>query len=177
MGIPNSRGIFQFWSDRCFIGMRFYIWRFNFKIPFQETQRLICFVSDWIYVCSILDCFEEWCLHIWNVQLCQEDDHVVYKRSGQKQQVLVLVKNARTFYVFIVILFILLNYIWLENLSQDATVCECQSASGMLYQGKLVTIKMCNCHQPWQQTLPHCMTFCNCLTQLSGWRQVCSNDD
>ena len=25
MGIPNSRGILQFWSNKCFIGMRFYI--------------------------------------------------------------------------------------------------------------------------------------------------------
>ena len=25
MGIPNSRGIFQFFSDKCFIGMIFYI--------------------------------------------------------------------------------------------------------------------------------------------------------
>ena len=24
MGIPYSRGILQFWSNKCFIGMRFY---------------------------------------------------------------------------------------------------------------------------------------------------------
>ena len=38
MGIPNSRGIIQFWSDKCFIGMTFYIYedlifKFLFKKP------------------------------------------------------------------------------------------------------------------------------------------------
>ena len=40
MGIPYSRGILQCWSNKCFIGMRFYIRRFNL-INIDKVQNIV----------------------------------------------------------------------------------------------------------------------------------------
>ena len=43
VGRPDRGGVFQLWSNKCFVGCGFGVLVMNFDVAFEKAQRLICF--------------------------------------------------------------------------------------------------------------------------------------